>query len=230
MTIFCVKEYDSGDFQGVVCDGRLASDIDDEEFITYFAVDGKRCDIRQRGIQEFASNPSDAFSDLAIESLLSLAIQNATEFELKEVTQSIEGQFLCKESQFTNREQVCRLELSTELVGEIATFNRSIHEIRTFEEVIQGFDSDPQKSNSSLPRLSEVLTKRATNLRLWSGLCIPICFRDQGLNIFGIAQISNLLGHEVNVRWVNGPIQIESGTELFCPGESRPLWRFGVVT
>lgn len=229
MTIFCIHDYGNDVVTGVVCDGRLASDIDDEEFITYHDADGAFYQIRQRGTAIIASNPTDALAESTVDQSILRAVQNATEFELKEGTRTLDGCFLCTESQIVEHHQSCQLEFTTALISELPTLARALEEMRSFEAMIHGLDTDTGKSNPKVARLSDDLAARAKNLCLWEGLFIPVCFQDRGIEIYGIVEICDSSEKNVIVRWVNGPAQLASGTELFCPSESDSHWRFAVV-
>lgn len=229
MTIYCISDYGNGVLSGAVCDGRVASEIGDEEFVTYHDADGVVCQIRQRGMAVIASNPTDALTDSTIDQSLLRAVQNATEFELKECSQILDGRFLCLQPQFIEHQQSCQLELTTALIGEFPTFVRALEEMRCFEAMIHGLDSDPGKFNPKVARLSDDLAARATNLRLWEGLFIPACFRYHDIDIYGIVETRDLSENKAIVRWVNGPAKLASGTEILCPSESDSSWRFAVV-
>ena len=229
MTIYCINDYGNGVLNGAVCDGRVAAEIGDEEFVTYHDADGAVCQMRQRGTAVIASNPTDALTDSTVDQSLLRAVQNATEFELKERTRTLEGRFLCTQPRFVEHQQTCQLELTTALISELPNFVRALEEMRSFEAMIHGLDSDSGKLNPKVARLSDDLAARATNLQLWKGLFIPVCFRHHDIDIDGIVEICDSPENKAIVRWVNGPAQLASGTEILCPSESDSPWRFAMI-
>jgi hypothetical protein len=229
MTMFCTRNYGNGFFQAVVCDGRIASEIDDEEFESYYDSNGKKFELRQHGMAEIATNPTDSLSDEVIQQSLSRAIQNATDFESKASEGPMAGQFISRESRFVEHQQRIPLAFTTVIPEELPTFTRSLAEIRSFEDLVYGQGVSLESSNSKIARLSEDLISHSAIKRLWRGLFIPVCFKYLDTKVVGIVEFPDTPDEEANVKWVDGPVDLVSGTELFCLDESITNWRFAIV-
>jgi hypothetical protein len=229
MTMFCTRNYGNGCFQAVVCNNRIASDFDDEEFETFFDPDGTRFELRQRGVAEIATNPTGSLSDKVIQESLSRAVQNATDFESKEAEVPIVGHFLSHESRFVEHQQLARLAFTTEFPKDLPTFARNLKEIRSFEDLVYGQEVGSKETTAKVARLTDDLISMSAKKRLWSGLCIPICFTYRNAYVVGIVELPNRPSDEATVKWVDGPDELVIGTELFCPGESNVDWRFAIV-
>ncbi|RCS43202.1 hypothetical protein DTL42_19210 [Bremerella cremea] len=208
----------NGKFSAIVCDGRLASEIDDQEFVTYYGIDGAAYEIRQKGISEVASaSGGGAVEKIACASVVRLA-ENSTDFELRTLIGAMDTRFLCEKTPFNERQQACRVKMELADIREFRTFTCAINGLRTFEDMLHGLDvkSSSRSASPLFVRYSDEVIAAARNVTIWAVLHLPICFRCYDTLIYGIITLKGPSDSSVIISWVDGPERIASGTQLFC--------------
>ncbi|MBI1249795.1 hypothetical protein GC197_18365 [bacterium] len=198
----------------VVCDPTIAWNLDSENHIDLFLSDGTPCKLRQRGFSEMKSNLMDVLSDSHVMCSLTRAIQNSTECEIQLPATDIYGRFVSDKRKFEEHSQDTHLNMKTTMVGKFPTFNRTLEEIRSFEELLNSLNPVSTRNSVKRPKLSEALLAKSSGLQIWPDLTIPISFRNENSLVYGIVEIRDVRCKRVIVRWIDGPERVNEGTEL----------------